>query len=695
MPYCRSTLRQDDALPRIAGTDDPTGTSPGRSIAPRPGHQAGITGLRGVAVTAVVAYHLGALPGGFVGVDLFFVLSGYLITGLLLADLPDGRRPLLRWWGARIRRLTPAVAVVVAAVLVVFATRSGITLDAVATLTWWQNWHLVAQGTDYWSASPSPLRHAWSLSIEEQFYLVWPVVTVGLVLAAGRSAASRRLVGLVALAGAVASFAWAAHLALATQPDLSRIYFGTDTRAGALLLGCVGAAWTVGRARLHADRVARWLWPLALVVLGVVAATGSPERRSTYTVVLPLVAVASLTTVVAVTDRGPLAGTMSWRPLQWLGERSYAIYLWSWPVQVLCEERRPDWSPWLVAAVTVAVSLPLASASLRLIESPLRRGIGWASGPSVRRAAWAAGAVVVVLAGAWAARSTVVTEREVLAEEFEPLPDPVAIEAPATAEPATADGPDDATPPAAPPTTCVAVPPAPSVPVFAGDGTSYDPSTVAEGSDPQAPPPTTDATCGAPRRVLVVGDSTGRGAANGIKRLGRPDLAVWDRTRLGCGLVSDDVECGDWRTLWPAAVAEVDPDVVVVHLGVSEDVVRGDDPPFLSPESGAARRAAMVEAIRLLGARGARVVWTGPAVPLESGRFFCGGERSDSPCDPEWVAAWNRDLTEAAGAAGATTLDVGAWVQARGQIAGDRPDGLHLSGPALDDQARWIVERFP
>jgi peptidoglycan/LPS O-acetylase OafA/YrhL len=627
-----------------------------------------------------VAYHLGALPGGFVGVDLFFVLSGFLITGLLLADPPTSRGQMLRWWGQRVRRLTPAVAVVVAVVLLVFATRSDIALDALATLTWWQNWNLIAQGTDYWGSAPSPLRHAWSLSIEEQFYLVWPLVTVGLVFAARRRSLAHRLVGAVALGGSVASFVWAAHLATGAQPDLSRIYFGTDTRAGALLLGCAAAAWVAIRSDATPTRVTRFLRSPALAVGAVavlVAATlvGSPERASTYTVLLPVVALASLATVFASADRGPLERPLSWAPLQWLGKRSYAIYLWSWPIQVLCEELRPDASPLLVAAVTVGASLPLASLSLRLIETPLRRQTSWASARTVRRAAWGVGLIALLAAGAFAANSTVLSEREQLAEAFEPLPDPVA--------------PPPVDEVGAPSTTCV--PGARAVaPQFAGDGSAYDPSTVTAGTDPVG-----GADCGAVRRVLVVGDSTGRGAANGLKRLARDDLAVWDRTQLGCGLVSDDPECGDWRSEWTAAVAEVDPDVVLVHLGVSSDLVPGADPPFQDPAGTDARRATVLEVARVLTARGARIVWMLPPVPMESASFFCGGRLLESPCDPEWVGAWHRDVGAAAAEAGITTVDLDTWIRGRTSTATDRPDGLHLSGPALDEQARWIAAQLP
>ncbi|HMV73910.1 MAG TPA: acyltransferase family protein, partial [Microthrixaceae bacterium] len=131
-------------------TDTPDVADEHPAPPPSIGTLPGLTGLRGIAVVAVVAYHLGYLPGGFVGVDLFFVLSGFLITSLLMSRPPVGAAGLRRWWARRVRRLTPAVAVVVLAVLALFLTRSGIALDAVATMTWWQNWHLIAEGTSYW-----------------------------------------------------------------------------------------------------------------------------------------------------------------------------------------------------------------------------------------------------------------------------------------------------------------------------------------------------------------------------------------------------------------------------------------------------------------------------------------------------------------------------------------------------------------
>ena len=205
-------------------------------------HLPGLDGLRGALVLGILAYHLGHAPGMFVTVDGFFALSGFLITGLLLHRTPTSGSHLRDWWVRRVRRLLPAVTVVVAVVVVVFASTEGIARDGVATLTWWANWNQILEGMPYWSPEPSPLRHAWTLSIEEQFYVVWPVVLTATVLLARRAGRrpSAAVAGIAGLLG-VSSFAWAAWLAH-HGADLNRIYLGTDTRVGSVLLGCAAAA---------------------------------------------------------------------------------------------------------------------------------------------------------------------------------------------------------------------------------------------------------------------------------------------------------------------------------------------------------------------------------------------------------------------------------------------------------------------
>ena len=405
-------------------------------------YRPGLDGLRALAVAAVIAYHLGHLPGGFVGVDLFFVLSGWLITSLLLRTTPGTARELVTWWQRRITRLTPAVALVVIATFVVFATTPGVTLDGVATMTWWQNWLLILEGTSYWSGAPSPLRHTWSLSIEEQFYLVWPALLVGLTVLARRSWLGRRqLIGAVAAVAATASFVWAAWLATTTD-ELSRVYFGTDTRAGGLLLGCAAAALLRGGSR--ADTARAPLTTCAVVALGVLGAAClvlDPSRPSTYTGGLLISSIAAVVLIVAAARTGPLERVLSIPPLRWIGVRSYGLYLWSWPVQLLVEREWTDAPRWGRTALVVALTVVLAALSQRLVEEPLRRPTGtWAATVARRRAVWLVGLVLLVVTG-WYATSSAdpVDDRMVDAAESSDIalaePVPAAPEATVAPEP--------------------------------------------------------------------------------------------------------------------------------------------------------------------------------------------------------------------------------------------------------------------
>lgn len=367
-------------------------------------YRPGLDGLRALAVIAVIAYHLGLLRGGFVGVDVFFALSGWLITSLLIRSTPRTGADLVQWWRTRLTRLTPAVALVVVATFVVFASTPGLTLDGVATMTWWQNWLLVVQGTSYWGSAVSPLRHTWSLSIEEQFYLAWPAIVVGLSMFARRHGLERRqLIGLVAAVLGVSSFVWAAFLAWTTD-DLSRVYFGTDTRVGGLLIGCAAAALlpdvsggALGR-RTRATCVA-----LGAVVLVAAAVILEPSLRLTYSGGLLACSVASIGLIVAASSDGAVARALSIRPLRWIGLRSYGLYLWSWPVQLVVERHTAPGPGWAKTALVVGIATALAALSYRLVEQPLRRPRGtWAEPLRRRRVAWVGGVVLLAVTGAFA-----------------------------------------------------------------------------------------------------------------------------------------------------------------------------------------------------------------------------------------------------------------------------------------------------
>ena len=218
-------------------------------------YQPALDGLRGAAVAAVLLFHGGHLTGGYLGVDAFFVLSGYLITSLLVEELATtGTVSLLGFWGRRLRRLLPALLLVLLAVAAYAAVvapadqLAAIRGDALATLGYVANWRQVFTGNDYFAlfASPSPLQHTWSLAIEEQFYLVWPLVMLALNRRRSARAVARRTLAL-SLVLAAASFV--TMLALADPADNTRVYYGTDTRAASILIGAALAAWVAMRPR--------------------------------------------------------------------------------------------------------------------------------------------------------------------------------------------------------------------------------------------------------------------------------------------------------------------------------------------------------------------------------------------------------------------------------------------------------------
>ena len=348
---------------------------------------AALDGVRAVAVAGVVLYHAGArwLPGGFLGVDLFFVLSGFLITSLLLAEREaTGRIDLKRFWGRRARRLLPAAFLVISlSVLVVAvftpgdlpATRG----DAIASFLYVNNWHQILAEQSYFQAfaRPSLLRHLWSLAVEEQFYLLWPLALGVCVAALGR-----RGTAIVTVALALSSTVLMAVL-FTPGRDPSRVYYGTDTHATGLLVGALLAlAWPLTREAFRRTRVTGLEigGTAALVALVVAMATWNDYEPGVYQGGLAAVAVVTAVLIGAVT-RGAtrLGAVLGAQPLRWIGERSYGIYLWHWPVMALT---RPGidltWPPTLVASLQIGVTLLLAAASYRWVEMPVRNRTGFA-----------------------------------------------------------------------------------------------------------------------------------------------------------------------------------------------------------------------------------------------------------------------------------------------------------------------------
>jgi peptidoglycan/LPS O-acetylase OafA/YrhL len=344
-----------------------------------------IDGLRALAVAAVFLYHADSswLPGGFLGVDVFFVISGYLITSLLIAELDQtGRVSLMRFWAARARRLLPALFLLLAVCLLIGATVErgklvGLRGDALAAIFYYSNWHYVFGHESYFAqfGRPGMLRHLWSLAVEEQFYIVWPPLFLAVM-----SISRRLLAPLLVVLAAAASTALMWHL---YQPgtDTSRIFYGTDTRAAPLLVGVLLAfVWKPsslpsGR-RLRAPR---WLAPVSLAALGAVvymfAAVHDYDLRLYRGGFLVL---ALCTAVLLATVVHPASGVgrvLSSPVPRWIGERSYGIYLWHWPILVFT---RPGIDVHLARGILIpaqaAATVIVAAISYRFLELPIRTG---------------------------------------------------------------------------------------------------------------------------------------------------------------------------------------------------------------------------------------------------------------------------------------------------------------------------------
>ncbi|HEX6569546.1 MAG TPA: acyltransferase family protein [Acidimicrobiales bacterium] len=377
------------SLEPAAPTPDPP-TRPARRRPPswqtRPlGYQPALDGVRAVAVALVVAYHLGysGVAGGYIGVEVFFVLSGWLVCALLMNEHQrTGGVGLRAFWLRRARRLLPALVTVTAGTVAIASLAqperlAELRTQGVAALAYHLNWRLLLDQRSYFEAArgPSALEHLWSLSIEEQFYLVFPLLC-GLVLTRW----SRKAAVGLALGGAVV----ATMLRLALyQPgaDPSRVYFGTDTRAAGLLLGvAVGVFWTPNRLRPHDDpRFTAALDAVALAGAAVLAwyAFGLDEHRPAafrggFTAAqLATVAVVAVAVYPAPTRTVRL---LSARPLRWVGQRSYGIYLVHWPVIVFLSAA-PGEQPEGPRGVAVQLGLivGLSALSYRVVEQPIRR----------------------------------------------------------------------------------------------------------------------------------------------------------------------------------------------------------------------------------------------------------------------------------------------------------------------------------
>ena len=626
-----------------------------------------LDGIRAVAVALVLAEH-GGIPGvsgGFLGVDVFFVLSGFLITSLLLDELGKrGRIALGDFWIRRARRLLPALIVMALAVVAarkLFPTESTTTLrdDAVAAFFWMANWAFVAQKTDYFSqgSPPSPLQHTWSLGVEEQYYLFWPLLV--LAVAAVFGARARWAVFGLAVLGAAGSAVAATLMA----SDVNRVYFGTDTRVQALLVGAAAAAllvrdWKVltSGGTLIRTRYRRWaaatLSFVGLAMLAALAHYATGSAREFRLGLLTVVAVAAVLVVapVALDQSSPVARTLAFRPLVWLGAISYGVYLWHWPIFLALNGERTGWSDWRLFAVRCAATVVVAAASWWLLEQPIRR--------------WRPVIVPMLpLAAATAATAAVVTMTVL----------PVGVE-PAEQNVSSIDS---------------AALVSPEVPVEVKSPTGQ----LAPGT----------------KRVAVFGDSVAWTLMRYLPPT--PGLSFTNYTTIGCGVarggpyryagetLNQKPECDTWPQRWAQRISHDRPDVVLLIVGRWEIVDRvneghwthiGDD------AYDAYLRGELTRALDTLTSTGARVVVT-------TEPYNRRGERPDGSLYPEdqpvRADRWNSLVRSVIGKRpNVTVLDLNKKLGPNGYYTNKvdgikmRIDGVHPTPEAVKWLTPWLAD---
>jgi peptidoglycan/LPS O-acetylase OafA/YrhL len=356
----------------------------------RMGYQPGLDGLRAVAVLGVLFYHAGWewMPGGFLGVDVFFVLSGFLITSIILEEYDrTGGINFRQFYLRRARRLLPALLLMLSVVgllaLIVYRDAArAFASDAVSALLYVTNWWYIVAEQSYfeYTGRPALLKHLWSLAVEEQFYLIWPAIAFLLMRRGGR-----RMVLWVAIALALLSTAWMTYLAVRNQfpeyNDPSRIYFGTDAHAMGLLVGAgLATVWRPGALSpmisASARRIITGVGVVALLAtlwfFGFVGEFTPWLYRGGFLVIAVIVAILI---AAATHPASPFGGWLGSQPMRYIGQRSYGIYLWHWPIFMFT---RPfldvpfDGLPNI--ALRFALTFAVAEVSFRYVEMPIRRG---------------------------------------------------------------------------------------------------------------------------------------------------------------------------------------------------------------------------------------------------------------------------------------------------------------------------------
>ena len=349
-----------------------------------------IDGLRAIAVIAVILYHLGIswIPGGFLGVDLFFVISGYVITRLLLDSIQErGGLDLRDFYMARIRRLLPPLVfmiVVTSIVVGIWApdTTKKFLTDAPFSLFGGMNWWLVFNQQDYFESSGRPplLQHTWSLAVEAQFYLLWPLILLLVLKYFGKKVIPAAALTIAAISG-VALMLVSFQLDAANSSKVSHIYFGTDTHSIGLFLGAaLAVSWIPQNFNLQVSRRAQdFIDGIGVFgFIGILAtfALIDESKPTLYRIAFPLAGIFGTAILISIVHPASrFAPLLRNRVLLWIGERSYAIYLWHW---VIFQISRPqvdlDGENWALFSLRILLVLAMADISLRLVELPIRSG---------------------------------------------------------------------------------------------------------------------------------------------------------------------------------------------------------------------------------------------------------------------------------------------------------------------------------
>ncbi len=691
-----------------------------------------LDGIRALAVIGVMLYHAGVkwVPGGLLGVDAFFVLSGFLITSLLLREVRvDGRISIGGFWARRARRLLPALLLVLLAVSIWAALDrtldlSSVRLDIAAALGYVANWRFAFSHQGYFSASaePSPVLHLWSLGVEEQFYLLWPLLVAGCVgISLGvrrllrrrarpqRSAAPGRwLVLTLAAAGTAASTSWLILGAL-RGTDASRLYYGTDTRALALLTGATLAAIVplprTPRVVRPSVRVTLFWTIVGLAALGafvgIVASVSGEDQllyRGGFLVIAVLIAL-----VIAAVTRAPrcaVSRLLGLPPLAHIGRISYGLYLWHWPVILFATSARTGLSGAALLGARLGAALALAEVSYWLAERPILRG-GF-PGRRLAVTGLVAAVAVVGVSGPWLAvpRSAAAANGETIASKLDAL----------------AKGQDQRTqaltkarsPLSNPSSSSASSSSSAGAPATAGKQptTSGTTSRSASVTTPQklpggVPAQEPNPVPTEPMNTLLVGDSEAFSAFMALfKQEDAWKVNLINASRIGCGIApgvgageGDQApvaygECWDWAQRWAQTVAAQRPAVSLLILGRWETVDRKVGNKVMrigQPAYDKLLRSEFEKAVKVLGSYGGKVA-------LATAPCYQRPERPDGSRWPQddcrRVQDFNRIVWSVAAAhpSNVVVLDLyqyfspdGRWhLKIDGQQVRD-PDGLHYN----------------